>query len=278
MGAVFALIFGVAGFLLAAAAGPAGASDTARDNGEDPSGVWDHFGAHEPFYFLLGTNPRNAKIQFSLRYRILDRDTALPGELAWLKKLHIAYTQTSFWDLANESVPFTDNTFNPELIYMTGLTTGGRGLGRPEIRLQTGIAHESNGKAGVDSRSLNTLYAAPTVQWGEDTEFQVALTPRLWAYFGSLSDNPDIARFRGHASLTARLGWSDGLQAKARGRIGDDWDKGSVQIDLSYPAGRILGGGLGFFLHGQLFTGYGENLLRYNQKTTRLRIGISLVR
>lgn len=264
--------------MLAGTASPAAASDTDEAPAEAEDGIWDRFAAHEPFYFLLGTSPRNAKIQLSLRYRIFDRDTTMPDVLAWTKRLRIAYTQLSFWDLSNESVPFTDNNFNPELIYLTRLATGGRAVDKPEIRLQTGVAHESNGEAGADSRSLNTLYAAPSFQWGGETDFQLTLTPRAWIYFGSLSDNPDIDRFRGHVSLAARLGWSDGLQADVRGYVGDAWDKGSLQLDFSYPAERFLGAGLGFYVHGQLFTGYGESLLGYNQKTTRMRIGVSLVR
>ena len=48
--------------------------------------------------------------------------------------------------------------------------------------------------------------------------------------------------------------------------------------ELSYPFRRILGGGPDFYLFGQGFTGYGENLLDYNKHVTRLRIGVALVR
>ncbi|MEC7931559.1 MAG: phospholipase A, partial [Pseudomonadota bacterium] len=41
---------------------------------------------------------------------------------------------------------------------------------------------------------------------------------------------------------------------------------------------RLLGGGPDFYLFGQTFTGYGENLLDYNRRMKRLRIGLALVR
>ena len=40
----------------------------------------------------------------------------------------------------------------------------------------------------------------------------------------------------------------------------------------------ILGDGPDFYLFGQSFHGYGENLLDYNKRATRLRIGVALVR
>ena len=54
--------------------------------------------------------------------------------------------------------------------------------------------------------------------------------------------------------------------------------KGSVAADISYPLSRVLGGGPDFYLFGQSFVGYGENLLDYHRRTTRLRIGVALVR
>jgi outer membrane phospholipase A len=54
--------------------------------------------------------------------------------------------------------------------------------------------------------------------------------------------------------------------------------KGSIAADLSYPLPRILRGTPDFYLFGQTFVGYGENLLDYDRRTTRFRIGVALVR
>src|SRR3546814_2275188 len=48
--------------------------------------------------------------------------------------------------------------------------------------------------------------------------------------------------------------------------------------DISYPIDRLIGGNLNFYLIGQAFTGYGENLLDYNRRMTRLRLGLAIVR
>ncbi|HLU91876.1 MAG TPA: phospholipase A, partial [Pedomonas sp.] len=40
----------------------------------------------------------------------------------------------------------------------------------------------------------------------------------------------------------------------------------------------IIDTSLNLYLFGQFFTGYGENLLDYNQRDTRLRAGFAIVR
>src|SRR3546814_5087167 len=54
--------------------------------------------------------------------------------------------------------------------------------------------------------------------------------------------------------------------------------KGAIDADISYPIDRLIGGNLNFYLIGQAFTGYGENLLDYNRRMTRLRLGLAIVR
>jgi len=61
--------------------------------------------------------------------------------------------------------------------------------------------------------------------------------------------------------------------------VGDDWDKGSVQMDLSYPLRKFtLFKWLDVYAHAQIYTGYGESLLRYNGERHDVRFGLSLVR
>src|SRR3546814_9456676 len=70
----------------------------------------------------------------------------------------LAYTQRMFWDLESKSSPFRNIDFQPELIYITptvGLT------GDIAMTVQAGIRHESNGRDGPQSRSINSIYIAP---------------------------------------------------------------------------------------------------------------------
>jgi phospholipase A1 len=146
------------------------------------------------------------------------------------------------------------------------------------LDLQGGAQHESNGKGGIDSRSLNIAYFKPTLTLGKSGSLQLSLAPRVWTYLGDLSDNPDMKDYRGYADLRAVLGWSKGVQLSALGRLGDDASHGSLQLDLTYPMMKLLSGSFSVYLHAQYFTGYGESLLLYDRRETSFRVGFSLFR
>ena len=100
----------------------------------------------------------------------------------------------------------------------------------------------------------------------------------MFGYLSNLDDNPDIADYRGYGDLRIVTGWRGGFQLAAVGRMGNDWDKGALELDLSYPLRNITGGNLDLYLYGQFFTGYGESLLRYDDSDTTFRLGVALVR
>src|SRR3546814_13202536 len=74
------------------------------------------------------------------------------------------------------------------------------------------------------------------------------------------------------------VGEDNGLRLSTSTRFNFGSGKGAVNADLSYPLPRLLGGGPDLYLFAQSFYGYGENLLDYNRRTRRLRIGVALVR
>jgi phospholipase A1 len=238
----------------------------------------EQFFGYEPFYFIFGTKSPNAKFQLSFKYRLFSERGWLVKEYPALKGFHLAYTQTSLWDWNAASAPFLDSSYKPEFFYEKDQVDGGF-LGKwARLDLQGGVQHESNGKGGSDSRSLNVAYLQPTFVVGEAGGLQLRLAPRGWVYLGSLSDNPDIQKFRGYVGLRAVAGWADSLQLSATGRLGDAWDRGSLQLDLTYPLMSWVSANLALYLHVQYFFGYGETLLRYNDRSSSLRVGLSLFR
>ena len=60
--------------------------------------------------------------------------------------------------------------------------------------------------------------------------------------------------------------------------MGNSGNRGSVQLDLTYPMMSLLSGSLSVYLQAQYFTGYGESLLLYNERSSAFRIGFSLYR
>jgi outer membrane phospholipase A len=141
------------------------------------------------------------------------------------------------------------------------------------------VQHESNGRDEEDSRSLNIAYVRPAVTFGDPEGLFVTFAPRVYTYIGGQdAANADIEDYRGHTDLRLIAGDRNGLQLAVIGRVGDDWDKGSVQFDLSYPTRKLLGGNIDMYLHAQYFTGYGESLLEYDRYSNRFRLGFSIVR
>lgn len=238
----------------------------------------EHFFGYEPFYFIAGPEVPNARFQVSLRYQLANKEGWLAQKAPLVKGVNFAYTQTSLWDLTSPSAPFFDTSYKPELLYLVQKVDGGRWGDGFALDLQGGVQHESNGKGGLDSRSLNIAYFRPTVTLGHEDGFQLSLSPRAWVYVGDLRDNPDLTDYRGYADLRATVGWKRGVQLATTGRIGDDGGRGSLQLDLTYPMMNILAGSLSLYLHAQYFTGYGESLLQYNQRSDSFRVGFGLYR
>jgi outer membrane phospholipase A len=254
---------------------PAGGLD------QDESGLAEfarHFSAHEPIYFLAGTEPPNVKFQFSFKYAVANPEAPLVKSLPGLAGVNLAYSQTSLWDTSKESAPFFDSSYRPEILWSDESMPA---LSRPgvySLGLQFGARHESNGRSGAESRTLNIIYLRPIVTLGDPKQFHVTLAPRIFTYVGGQGGNEDIENYRGYGDLRATVGWRDGVEFAVLARIGDDWDKGSVQLDATYPLKRFLGGNLDVYFDVQGFYGYGESLLGYNKRDATLRFGIAVVR
>ncbi|MDD2915279.1 MAG: phospholipase A [Gallionella sp.] len=229
--------------------------------------------AHDPTYFILGArNGMNARYQISFKYRIFDKDSTPVQWLPVLKQVYFGYTQTSVWDLGVDSKPFHDTSYRPSLFWQKRLDLG---ESMPRY-LRAGFEHESNGKEGINSRSINLAYAQPAWRADFANDKSLIFAPRFYVYTDK-ADNPDIARYRGYADWLLRYGdeneWvlSSALRTGTAGR--------SAQFDLSVPFRKALFARTGGFVHFQFFSGYGETLLDYNQRhPAQLRAGFSIVR
>lgn len=235
-----------------------------------------NFSAYQPIYAVYGPGTNSeARIQLSFKYRLFGRSEDSSSGALNSEGLYFAYTQRMFWDLGAESSPFRNIDFQPELFYLSPSRTSANGA---SFRAQAGISHESNGRDGPASRSVNSIYIAPSAAWPLAGGYRLTVSPRLAIFFGDLSDNPNIRDYRGNSGLSAELGKDNGLRLSTFTRFSFGKRKGSFSADLSYPLPRIHTGLPSLYLFGQSFVGYGENLLDYNRHVTRFRIGLALVR
>jgi phospholipase A1 len=233
---------------------------------------------YEPFYFVVGRrrDETTAKFQLSFRYRLFDERGPIGAVAPPLAKLYFGYTQTSLWNLTEESKPFTDTAYRPSFFYFEPAVWTSP-TGRHNLALDGGFEHESNGRGEPQSRSINTLYIRPAWRMFLDANHYVVVAPKLWTYLDR-DENPDIQRYRGYFDLNLRVGRVDGLQLSTHYRKGTD-TFGAVQVDLSYPIRRPFFADAGGYLLFQYFNGYGESFIDYNIRgPAQYRVGFAIVR
>jgi phospholipase A1 len=268
-------------------AGAVAAADEDETSATPPSRVTDpaaqrigsKLSPDEPLYFVLGWNEGlNARFQLSFKYRFVNPDGVVTRRAPFFSHMYFAYTQTSLWDLESKSKPFFDTSYKPSLSYRDNqLWVSDSGLFR--LRGQAGFEHESNGQGGEESRSLNIAFVRPSFEFEEALgTADLVIAPKLWSYIGGLSDNPDIADYRGYGELRVEVTGRSEWQTAATFRLGTS-GKGSVLVNFTYPMDRIAWKTFDAFLNVQYFNGWGESLRSYNQKLpSQIRIGIAAYR
>lgn len=227
----------------------------------------------EPIYFDFGDKGgANARFQLSFKYRLFTPDD--PRKPGFLDNLYFGYTQTSLWDLHDNSVPFVDTTYNPSLFWHKDKLWQTQDQ-RWFTGLATGVEHKSNGKGGDDSRSLNDVFVQPELNHRFSNGSTLTFAPRVKAYF--LDDqNADYASYLGRVDWKLRWAQDNGLVLDALYQQGHH-GRHAVQLEAAWPLQRTFLHMNGY-LHVQFYQGYGETLLGYNMKADpQVRIGLSLV-
>lgn len=214
----------------------------------------------------LNLDKNEAKFQVSLKSKLWSLNDH--GTLA----VWGGYTQSSRWQVYNSKIsrPFRETNYEPELIL-----THGMGVALPfgwTARMASiSLNHQSNGRAQPLSRSWNRVIGELSLERNDTT---VALRPWMRIHESSGGDdNPGIQDYMGRGEALITQKWNRhvfALQLRHSLR-GGDRSRGSAQFEWAFP---IAGG-----LHGyaQLFSGYGESLIDYNFRETRLGLGISVV-
>ena len=228
-----------------------------------------YFGLYKDNYFIfgpaIGMKPTkyntNVKFQISISQRLTKR--VLPFD----SYLYLFYTQKCFWDVLRKSFPMTDLNFNPGIGVTKPLFVKDRFIGKVSLILE----HESNGKAGDDSRSWNRVSFAGNIL----IDPTLMVHGKIWIPIVDGENNRDLLdyyglyqfginymtpskRFGGSIILTKRKGWNP-------------FNYNTV-IELSYK----LFNNENQYLFLQYYNGYGEGLLDYKTFKSQLRVGICI--
>lgn len=232
---------------------------------------------NQPIYFLYGDADQAAKFQFSFDYRLATM-TFGPADRESVATLRLGYTQRSVWDIDAQSSPFYDTSYMPEIAIATDapMPTGDPGW-FTWLGWRASLLHESNGREGDASRSVNTVYFRPRFILGKLGNWAFVMLPEIQAYLGDSSDNADLKNYRGHGKLRFYFGHNDRPTLMFTGWSGKDFDHGSYQLDLAVPL-RLRWLKLESYFYVQYFNGYGESLRDYSLRSDSLRAGFGLVR
>jgi len=228
--------------------------------------------AHEPVFFGIGASDGlNSKYQISLKYNPFD-----------LVPFYLGYTQTSIWDLHSTSKPFRDTAYRPSFFYQDDTLFTLRN-GRFRLGYQGGFEHESNGKGGLDSRSINILFLRPRVEYRINNNSRLVFAPKLYGYLEK-SENADIGDYRGYCDFYLAYYYRDWRLSTVL-RKGVRANYGSVQVDAVFPLRssdelleKIGVRGMNGYFFLQYFNGWGESILDYNRKLhSQVRGGLMVV-
>jgi phospholipase A1/A2 len=188
-------------------------------------------------------------------------------------KFYFGYTQISFWQSydSDNSAPFRETNYNPELFYRTDRFDFYSG----RVGADFGFEHESNGQIPPVSRSWNLLYAAPYYYNANllvylKLRYRIPEEKKKSPDDAEGDDNPDITDYLGYSDLHLyyRFPWNHAVHVMVRGNV--NTGRGGVVVNYSWPLPREK---YSFFCI-RFSHGYGESLVDYKRKLTRVGFGI----
>lgn len=223
--------------------------------------------------YLLPATYDNASTQdrqnFETKFQISFQKDLIDNFFGLHETLVLGYTQTSWWQTGKKSTPFRETNYQPE-IFMVMPHFDKESFIKA---YQFGLLHESNGLDIPKSRSWNRLYAKAYLQLGG-----LFVSPRIWYRLpenSNTDDNPNIDDYLGYGDLEFVYPWgSHTFKLLARHNMHFTQDsRGAVQFDWTFPLWDD-----GLFGYIQLYSGYGESLIDYNQRSDRIGLGFALTR
>lgn len=216
-------------------------------------------------YFITGipTNKRVSSLNSDVKFEIGFKQRLTNLVLPFKTYAYLTYRQKSFWDVYQESAPFTESNYNP-----------GIGFGRPFFKenqidhiLFLQFEHQSNGREAEFSRSWNFLSLSFLKMHKENWQFGI----KAWVPMGPLKDNPDLMEYIGYQESTIAFMPHPRLMLELQLRKAFNWDlKGSAQFSLSYKLDKDANQ----YLYLQYYLGYAESLIEYDQNVSMIRVGV----
>lgn len=213
---------------------------------------------------------KEAKFQISTKFPLYLEEAGFDG-------VYFGFTLTSFWQLYNSEVskPFRETNYEPEVFWQE--TADYSVFGYKFNTFQVGFNHMSNGQSGLQSRSWNRLFASIVFSDNDDiyylkTWYRIPEDEKEDLSDPTGDDNPDIQDYYGRIELGyGRKIGAFKMMALLRNNLDFDENRGSIQLDFTYPISDR------YELLLQYFNGYGDSLIDYNRSQERIGIGFQLL-
>jgi phospholipase A1 len=214
---------------------------------------------------------RELLIQFSFRKQ-------------FYKALYVGFTYKGFWQIydVDDSRPFREQNYNPEA-FLEFID-----LWEMDV-FRLGLAeHESNGEKerydeqlGVVnySRTWDRSYLYVWENFGDyfglGLKTWVIVSSRSTEFQAYYNDNADMQQYMGSGELYASLGR---YPAVLTVMFRKGWMEGTetTKIEARMPVHYIIDmEDAGYDIYLQYFSGYGDSLIDYNRKVTRIALGVA---
>lgn len=235
-----------------------------------------------PFTYITEPNPlgnedltsdnidnKEAKFQLSVKLPLYNPEETLEG-------LYFGFTLTSFWQLYNSEVskPFRETNYEPEVFYQwsTDLALFGIDFNT----LQLGFNHMSNGQSGESSRSWNRIVLSSLFSDADNvyfirTWYRIPEDTKATIDDPTGDDNPNIESYYGRLELGYSTRYNNfQFYLVTRNNLSFNDNRGSVEFSVSYPLSER------YEVMVQYFNGYGDSLIDYNNRETRIGMGVQL--
>ena len=225
-----------------------------------------YFGLYKDNYFIVGTtigkvpDRQNSDVKFQISIAQRLTKTTLPLN----SYIFLMYTQKTFWNIFEKSLPMRDMNFNPGIGWSFPFFSEGRYAGKATILIE----HESNGRDSIASRSWNRISFIGSTMINE----WLMVHTKFWIPIIDGKHNKDILKYCGiwqsGAVVTTpdkKFGWGLTL-VKRKG-----WNLNfNTIVEFNWRIHKKSNQ----YLFVQYYNGYGENLIDFKQFHSRLRVGL----
>lgn len=225
-----------------------------------------YFSLYKDNYFEvgmpIGTKP--TKYNSDVKFQISIAQRLTKSTLPWNTFLFLMYTQKTFWNVFERSMPMRDLNFNPGIGISKPFFNKDRYVGKMTLLLE----HESNGRDSIQSRSWNRISLSGSVMIDD----WIMVHAKFWIPIIDGENNRDILKYAGiyqtGVQVTTpdkKFGWALTFVKRA------GWN---LNFNTIFEFNWRVHKQSNQYLFVQYYNGYGEGLLDYKQFHSRLRAGI----